>query len=288
MADSGAKRTYKILYGDDDPDMQTLVKLVLHRAGMEVVAVGNGQEAWDAWRRDHFDGVVLDVMMPLINGLEICRRIRRLSPVPILLLTARGQEEEVVQGLEAGADDYIVKPIRQKEFLARIQVALKRAERMSEGDGERIQIEELVIYPQRRSVTYCGRPVRLTPLEYQILVYLARKPGAVIPKRELFDNVWGYSTSVYARFRLSPATFLQEADPQFEGEYTQCDQGAADLSGLVMGGEVEDYLWRFGPTAVELQKIAAAPQQSLAGLGLLVIGLTASLTALWFGRRRQP
>ncbi len=95
------------------------------------------------------------------------------------------------------------------------------------------------------------------------------------------------NATVYARFRLSPATFLQEADPQFEGEYTQCDQGAADLSGLVMGGEVEDYLWRFGPTAVELQKVAAAPQQSLAGLGLLVIGLAASLTALWFGRRKQ-
>ncbi|MFN3308151.1 MAG: response regulator transcription factor [Anaerolineales bacterium] len=196
MADSGAKRTYKILYGDDDPDMQTLVKLILHRAGLEVVAVGNGQEVMDAWRRDHFDGVVLDVTMPLIDGLEICRRIRRLSQVPILLLTGRGQEEEVVLGLEAGADDYIVKPIRQKEFLARIQVALKRTERMSKGEEELIRVQDLVIYPRRRLVTLCGRPIPLTPLEYQILVYLARKPGTAIPKKELFDNVWGYSTSM--------------------------------------------------------------------------------------------
>ncbi len=200
MAVSGLKRLYKILYGDDDSDMQTLVKLMLQRVGMEVVAVGNGQEVLDAWRRDHFDGVVLDVMMPLIDGLEICRRIRRLSPVPILLLTGRGQEEEVVLGLEAGADDYIVKPIRQKEFLARIQVALKRAERMSAGEEELIQVQELVIDLRRRSATFRGRPIPLTPLEYQILVYLARKPGTAIPKKELFDNVWGYSTSMTDSF----------------------------------------------------------------------------------------
>lgn len=200
MAVSGVKRLYKILYGDDDSDMQTLVKLMLQRAGMEVVAVGNGQEVLDAWRRDHFDGVVLDVMMPLIDGLEICRRIRRLSQVPILLLTGRGQEEEVVLGLEAGADDYIVKPIRQKEFLARIQVSLKRAERMSAGEEELIQVQELVIDLRRRSATFRGRPIPLTPLEYQILVYLARKPGTAIPKKELFDNVWGYSTSMTDSF----------------------------------------------------------------------------------------
>lgn len=191
-----SKQSYKVLYGDDDPDMQTLVKLILQRAGMQVVVASSGQEALDLWRRDHFDGVVLDVMMPVIDGLEICRRIRRLSQVPILLLTARGQEEEVVQGLEAGADDYIVKPIRQKEFLARLTVALKRSERMREQEVEPIQYQDLIIHPQRRSVSYRGRPIQLTALEYQILVYLARQPGAVISKRELFDNVWGYSTTI--------------------------------------------------------------------------------------------
>jgi two-component system response regulator MtrA len=129
MAQQTSNQSNKILYGDDDPDMQVLIKIILQRAGMQVVLAGNGQDVLDLWRRDHFDGVVLDVMMPVIDGLEICRRIRRLSQVPILLLTARGQEDEVVQGLEAGADDYIVKPIRQKEFLARLNVALKRAEK---------------------------------------------------------------------------------------------------------------------------------------------------------------
>lgn len=191
---------YKILFGDDDPDIQMLVRLILQRAGLEVVIASNGQEVLDAWRRDHFDGVVLDVMMPVIDGLEICRRIRRLSQVPILLLTARGQEDEVVQGFEAGADDYIVKPIRQKEFLARLNVALKRAESGRQPQVEPIQYHDLVIHPQRHTVTYRGRPIRLTPLEYQLLVYLARKPGTVIPKRELFDNVWGYSTGTASGF----------------------------------------------------------------------------------------
>ncbi|PWH18464.1 MAG: DNA-binding response regulator [Anaerolineae bacterium] len=187
---------YRILYGDDDPDMQTLVRLILQRAGMQVDSASNGQEALDLWRRTHFDGVVLDVMMPVIDGLEICRRIRRLSQVPIILLTARGQEDEVVRGLEAGADDYVVKPIRQKEFLARLNVALKRGERMHAQEEQSIHYQDLVIHLQRRSVTYRGRPIHLTPLEFQLLVYLARKPGAIIPKRELFDSVWGYSSGM--------------------------------------------------------------------------------------------
>jgi two-component system response regulator MtrA len=194
MAQQTSNQSNKILYGDDDPDMQVLIKIILQRAGMQVVLAGRGQEVLDLWRRDHFDGVVLDVMMPVIDGLEICRRIRRLSQVPILLLTARSQEDEVVQGLEAGADDYIVKPIRQKEFLARLNVALKRAEKMRAQEEESIQCQDLVILPQRRTVTVLGQAVHLTPLEYQILLYLAHQKGAIISKRELFDNVWGYSS----------------------------------------------------------------------------------------------
>ncbi len=196
MGTNTSERLHKILYGDDDADMQTLVRLILERAGMQVVVANNGQDALDAWRGEHFDGVVLDVMMPVIDGLEVCRRIRRLSQVPILLLTARGQEDEVVDGLQAGADDYIVKPIRQKEFLARLSVALKRAERMREEEIKPIQYQDLVIYPQRRLVTYQGKRIALSPLEYHLLVYLARKPETVVTKRELFDNVWGFSSQI--------------------------------------------------------------------------------------------
>lgn len=196
MAHQTSNTSNKILYGDDDPDMQLLIKIMLQRAGMEVVVAGNGQEVLDIWRRYNFDGVVLDVMMPVIDGLEICRRIRRLSQVPILLLTARGQEEEVVQGLDAGADDYIVKPFRQKEFLARLKVALKRAEKMREQEVEAIRCQDMVILPQRRTVTVRGQVIHLTPLEYQILLYLAHKKGAIISKRELFENVWGYGSGM--------------------------------------------------------------------------------------------
>ncbi|GAB4470674.1 MAG: response regulator transcription factor [Anaerolineales bacterium] len=196
MEHPDTKQRYKILYGDDDPDMQTLVALMLKRAGMEITVADNGQEVFDLWRREYFDAVVLDVMMPIVDGLEICRRIRRLSQVPIILLTARGQEEEVVRGLEAGADDYVVKPIRQKEFVARLNVALKRAERMTKPNEQSIQYGELIIQPQLRLVTYRNRRVQLSPLEYHLLLYLAQKPEKVIPKRELFDHVWGVSSGI--------------------------------------------------------------------------------------------
>lgn len=196
MTHQTSNQSIKILYGDDDPDMQMLIKIMLQRAGMEVVVAGNGQEVLNLWQRDNFDGVILDVMMPVIDGLEICRRIRRLSQVPILLLTARGQEEEVVQGLEAGADDYIVKPVRQKEFLARLNVALKRAEKMREQEVEAIRCQDLVILPQRRTVTVRRQVIHLTPLEYQILLYLAHRRGAIVSIRELFENVWGYGSGM--------------------------------------------------------------------------------------------
>lgn len=212
MAHQTSNTSNKILYGDDDPDMQMLIKIMLQRAGMEVVVAGNGQEVLNLWRRDNFDGVVLDVMMPVIDGLEICRRIRRLSQVPILLLTARGQEEEVVQGLEAGADDYIVKPVRQKEFLARLKVALKRAEKMREQEVEAIRCQDMVILPQRRTVTVRGQMIHLTPLEYQILLYFANKKGAIVSKRELFENVWGYGSGMapeYVDLNIVEAAILR-------------------------------------------------------------------------------
>ncbi len=195
-----SEHTYTILYGDDDPDMQTLVKLILQRAGMKVVLASNGQEVLDVWRKGHFDGVVLDVMMPIIDGLELCRRIRRISQVPLILLTARGQEDEVVRGLEAGADDYIVKPIRQKEFLARLTVALKRAERTQKQELQTLQVRDMVIVPKKRSVLVRGKPIGLSPLEYNLLLYLANRVDSVVTKQELYDNVWGFSLEKDAGF----------------------------------------------------------------------------------------
>lgn len=184
--------TLKILYGEDDEDMQLLVKQLLEVEGFRVDCFSNGQEVIDQWRRESYDCVLLDVMMPVLNGLETCRRIRRFSNVPIILLTARGQEDEIVLGLEAGADDYIQKPFKRREFIARIRVAITRAERMAKKEPDVIEVGNLRLEPGAHRLTYKGKRIDVSPLEFQLLYYLMRHPGAVFSKEELLQNVWGY------------------------------------------------------------------------------------------------
>ncbi len=183
---------YKILYGEDDADMQLLVKQLLEKEGFHVECVSTGQEVIDRWRRESYDCILLDVMMPVLDGLETCRRIRRISNVPMILLTARGQEEEIVAGLEAGADDYVQKPFQRKEFVARIKVAIARGERTAKRDHDVIEYGHLRLEPAAHRITCKGRKVDVSPLEFQLLYYLMRHPGAVFSKEELLQNVWGY------------------------------------------------------------------------------------------------
>jgi len=186
---------YKILFGDDDTDIQVLVQNLLEKESYQVSVASNGQEVLDSWRKEYFDCLILDVMMPVLDGLAVCQRIRRVSSIPIILLTALGEEEAVVKGLECGADDYIQKPFRQKEFLARLRVVLRRAEQLNYPEKKPIVFDGLTLEPQTRKLIKKNQVIEVTPLEYQLLAYLMRHPGKIFGKEELLQAVWGYPTT---------------------------------------------------------------------------------------------
>lgn len=186
-------RAPAILVADDNPETRELIGLVLKDAGMEVIFAENGSELLVRWRSNQVDLIILDVMMPVMDGFEACRRIRRVSDIPIIFLTARDQEREVVNGFEIGADDYIVKPFRPAEFVARIQAILNRLERQRADSGRRLFFDNLVLDLDARKVVARGKTIEVTPLEFQLLQYLMQNIGVVISKENLLQNVWGYA-----------------------------------------------------------------------------------------------
>jgi DNA-binding response OmpR family regulator len=183
-----------ILFVDDDQDIQMIVSHIIRNAEMEIILAANGKQALEIWRSHPVDLVILDIMMPVLDGLETCRQMRAESNLPIILLSAKGQEQEVVEGFEVGADDYIIKPFRQKEFIARVKARLKP---VSHSYGRpSITFDNLTLELDSRRVSMQGKTIELTPLEFQLLDYLMRHPGIVLTKEDLFRNVWGYSKSV--------------------------------------------------------------------------------------------
>ncbi|MCX6386057.1 MAG: response regulator transcription factor [Solirubrobacterales bacterium] len=190
-------RTVRILLADDEQSIQTLLSYPLRKDGYEVVLASNGEEALDLFGRDSFDLVILDVMMPRIDGLEVCRRMRADSAVPIIMLTARGEEIDKVLGLELGADDYITKPFSMREFRSRVKAALRRAEMarsaISENSEAPVVVGEITIDPTRRTVSVGGQGVTLTFVEFEILAAMARSPGRVFERDVLLTRIWGDS-----------------------------------------------------------------------------------------------
>ncbi|WP_205696282.1 response regulator transcription factor [Conexibacter sp. SYSU D00693] len=188
----------RILLADDEHAIQTLLTYPLRKDGYEVVPVSDGREALARFGEEAFDLVVLDVMMPRMDGLEVCRRLRARSAVPIIMLTAKAEEIDKVLGLELGADDYITKPFSLREFRSRVKAALRRA-RMSpapEGDDDHdkpLVVHELEIDPAKRSVRVRGETVQLTFVEFEILDALARDPGRVFTRDVLLTRIWGDS-----------------------------------------------------------------------------------------------
>jgi DNA-binding response OmpR family regulator len=192
MAVHGSAR---ILLADDEQSVQTLLTYPLLKDGYEVVAARNGREALDRFAEQPFDLVVLDIMMPKLDGIEVCRRLRSRSQVPIIMLTAKDDEIDKVLGLEMGADDYITKPFSVREFRSRVRAALRRAEMLSDHAvaGEPISAGDLQVDFERRTVTIRGQPARLTYVEFEILATLARSPGRVMTREALLQHVWGDS-----------------------------------------------------------------------------------------------
>src|SRR5437870_501964 len=181
-----------ILLVDDEDAVQKLLAYPLERDGFRVLQARDGQEALERFEREHVDLVVLDVMLPKLDGLEVCKRLRAQSTVPIVMLTARGDELDKVLGLELGADDYITKPFSIREFRSRVKALLRRASapKHEPRDEETIEAGELRIDPARRSVEVGGNPVQLTYVEFELLRSMALKPGRVFSRQALLEALW--------------------------------------------------------------------------------------------------
>jgi DNA-binding response OmpR family regulator len=191
------ERLARILLVDDEQSIQTLLSYPLRKEGYEVVQATDGRQALERFDEQQFDLVVLDLMLPRIDGLEVCRRLRSRSSVPIIMLTAKSEEIDKVVGLELGADDYITKPFSLREFSSRIKAALRRAE-MSRPDQtmpgeEPLEIRELRIDFAKRTVRIRSDDAQLTYVEFEILSALARAPGRVFTRDMLLARMWGDS-----------------------------------------------------------------------------------------------
>ena len=184
----------RILLADDETAIQTLLTYPLRQDGYTVVSALDGEEALRSFAMHSFNLVVLDLMLPKMSGFEVCRRIRDNSQVPIIMLTAKDDEGDKVQGLELGADDYITKPFSLREFRSRVKAALRRSVMLTQPyDEEAIVSHELKIDFGRRRVTVRGEDVSLTFVEFEILAALARLPGRVISRETLLEQIWGGS-----------------------------------------------------------------------------------------------
>ena len=179
----------RVLVVDDDPSLAEMLSIILQGEGMEVTVCAAGDLAIRAFQESKPDIVLLDVMLPGIDGVEVCRQIRAESTVPIVMLTARTDTVDVVLGLESGADDYVTKPFKPQELVARVRARLRRGD---ESETETLQLGDLTIDVPGHVVTRDGRPILLTPLEFDLLVALARKPWQVFSRETLLEQVWGY------------------------------------------------------------------------------------------------
>ncbi|GAB3592927.1 DNA-binding response regulator MtrA [Corynebacterium faecale] len=179
----------KILVVDDDPAISEMLTIVLSAEGFDTVAVTDGALAVETALREHPDLILLDLMLPGMNGIDICRSIRQDSAVPIIMLTAKTDTVDVVLGLESGADDYVNKPFKAKELVARIRARLRRTD---DEPAETLEVGDLTIDVPGHTVKRGNEEISLTPLEFDLLLELARKPQQVFTREELLGKVWGY------------------------------------------------------------------------------------------------
>jgi DNA-binding response OmpR family regulator len=185
-----------ILVVDDEPTILEVVELYLLREGFKVLTAADGQAALSAVQQQQPDLVVLDLMLPGISGLDVTRLLRAGGALPIIMLTARGEETDRVVGLELGADDYVTKPFSPRELVARVKAVLRRAQPTAApepADSHVIAIGGLRLDSAARSVTLDGQPIGLTAREFDLLLFLMHRPGQVFTREQLLDNVWGYT-----------------------------------------------------------------------------------------------
>jgi two-component system, OmpR family, response regulator MtrA len=207
----------RILLVEDDRSIQELVQLGLEGAGFDVTAVGDGAEALARATSEGWDAIVLDILLPRMNGLDVCREVRRSSQVPIVMLTARSETVDVVVGLELGADDYVTKPFDVAELVARLRSVLRRAR---PEDGGVTTVGDLTIDERAFEARRDGRALHLTATEFRLLAELARRPGQVFTRQLLLELVWGYDYLGDSRLvdaaiqRLRAKVEADRSDPQ--------------------------------------------------------------------------
>jgi two-component system response regulator MtrA len=196
MTDLADPARGSVLVVDDDASLAEMLSIVLRQEGFDSRIVGRGDVALDAFRDYKPDLVLLDLMLPGKDGIDVCKEIRAESGVPIVMLTAKGDTIDVVVGLESGADDYIVKPFKPKELVARVRARVRRND-VAVDEG--LTIGDVTIDVAGHAVTRGGEPINLTPLEFDLLVCLARKPWQVFTREVLLEQVWGYRHSADTR-----------------------------------------------------------------------------------------
>jgi two-component system response regulator MtrA len=185
-----------IMVVDDDQDLAEMLGIVLNSAGFEVDLVNSGDQVISLFTAHEPELVLLDVMLPGMSGLEVCKEIRKISMVPIVMLSAKNESHEVVLGLEAGADDYMVKPFNPSELVARIKVRLRRS---GSDTPTSLKIGEIVIDQVAHTIIRHGKTIQLTRLEFDLLVALAKEPGRVFSRDALLSEVWGYQQAADTR-----------------------------------------------------------------------------------------
>jgi len=182
----------RILIVDDEPTLVATLKYNLEREGYQVLTAADGESGLSLARSNRPDLIVLDLMLPVIDGFEVCRILRREMTVPILMLTAKTDEVDKVVGLELGADDYVTKPFSMRELLARVRALLRRAETTPAAEVEVLTAADLQVDLRKREASKSGQPLTLKPKEYELLLFLLRNRGRAFTREQLLDQIWGY------------------------------------------------------------------------------------------------
>lgn len=182
----------RILVVDDEPSIVDVLTYNLTKAGYQTLVARDGEQALKLARAEHPDLVILDLMLPGIDGLEVCRAIRKENDLPIIMLTAKDEEIDRVVGLEMGADDYVVKPFSVRELMARVKTVLRRTQTKPTDSISILQVGDLRLDAARRQVAWCGTPFDLTSIQFELLRVLMQNPGRVFSREELLNQVWGY------------------------------------------------------------------------------------------------
>ena len=222
-------KNYHVLIVEDERRIARFLQMELEHEGMSTAIEDNGRRAYERIVQENYDLILLDVMLPDMDGFTICRKVRELSQVPIIMLTARDDIDDKVQGLDIGADDYITKPFATPELLARMRVVLRRQEGKLEVKGcqeEILSVKNLIMYPARHEVQVDATPVELTKKEYDLLEYLLRNKRNVLTRDQILSNVWDYDymgdtnvVDVYIRY------LRQKLDDRFQEKYIHTMRG---------------------------------------------------------------